>query len=100
MSRTRSQLTALPIPNGWFAVAWSRDVVPGDVRRLLLRDVALRQLDELQAESRRGTDFATYAQTIGWLKTCIEAVGPDAPPDPAAEGELLAWLALRGEVDA
>jgi len=23
----------LPIPNGWFAVAWSKDFVPGDVRR-------------------------------------------------------------------
>lgn len=34
MSRTRSQHTVLPIPNGWFAVAWSRDLVPGDVKRL------------------------------------------------------------------
>jgi len=25
--------TALPIPDGWFAVAWSKDLVPGDVRR-------------------------------------------------------------------
>jgi phenylpropionate dioxygenase-like ring-hydroxylating dioxygenase large terminal subunit len=41
MSRTRSQHTALPIPNGWFAVAWSRDVVPGDVRRLRYFDEEL-----------------------------------------------------------
>jgi phenylpropionate dioxygenase-like ring-hydroxylating dioxygenase large terminal subunit len=34
MSRTRSQHTELPIPNGWFAVAWSRDLVAGDVQRL------------------------------------------------------------------
>ncbi len=25
--------TALPIPNGWFAIAWSKDLVPGDVQR-------------------------------------------------------------------
>src|SRR6185436_3368986 len=25
--------TELPIPNGWFAVAWSKDFVPGDVKR-------------------------------------------------------------------
>ena len=41
MSRTRSQHTALPIPNGWFAVAWSRDLVPGDVRRLRYFDEEL-----------------------------------------------------------
>ena len=23
----------LPIPNGWFAVAWSKDLVPGEVKR-------------------------------------------------------------------
>ena len=22
------------IPNGWFAVAWSKDLVPGDVQRI------------------------------------------------------------------
>jgi nitrite reductase/ring-hydroxylating ferredoxin subunit len=26
--------TELPIPNGWFAVAWSKDLVPGDVRAI------------------------------------------------------------------
>jgi phenylpropionate dioxygenase-like ring-hydroxylating dioxygenase large terminal subunit len=41
MSRTRSQHTALPIPNGWFAVAWSRELVPGDVRRLRYFDEEL-----------------------------------------------------------
>jgi nitrite reductase/ring-hydroxylating ferredoxin subunit len=34
MSRTHPQHTTLPLPNGWFAVAWSRDLVPGDVRRI------------------------------------------------------------------
>jgi phenylpropionate dioxygenase-like ring-hydroxylating dioxygenase large terminal subunit len=33
--------TLLPIPNGWFAVAWSRDLVPGDVRRLRAFDEEL-----------------------------------------------------------
>jgi nitrite reductase/ring-hydroxylating ferredoxin subunit len=41
MSRTRDQHTELPIPNGWFAVAWSRDLVPGDVRRLRYFDEEL-----------------------------------------------------------
>jgi phenylpropionate dioxygenase-like ring-hydroxylating dioxygenase large terminal subunit len=34
MSRTHPQHTTLPLPNGWFAVAWSRDLVAGDVRRV------------------------------------------------------------------
>ncbi len=32
MSPRRSDHLALPIPNGWFAVAWSRDLVPGEVK--------------------------------------------------------------------
>jgi nitrite reductase/ring-hydroxylating ferredoxin subunit len=34
MSRTRGQHTELPIPNGWFAMAYSRDLVPGEVKPL------------------------------------------------------------------
>ncbi len=30
----KQQETDLPIPNGWFALAWSRDLVPGDVKRV------------------------------------------------------------------
>lgn len=26
--------TAPPLPNGWFAIAWSKDLVPGDVKRI------------------------------------------------------------------
>jgi nitrite reductase/ring-hydroxylating ferredoxin subunit len=33
--------TLPPIPNGWFAVAWGRDLVPGDVRRLRAFDEEL-----------------------------------------------------------
>jgi phenylpropionate dioxygenase-like ring-hydroxylating dioxygenase large terminal subunit len=34
MSTRDREHTELPIPNGWFAVAWSRDLVPGDVKRI------------------------------------------------------------------
>jgi len=73
---------------------------PEDVRRLLLRDLALRELDRLHVASRTAEDFATYAQTIGWLKHRIESVGPDAPPDRMGEDELLAWLVNGGEGNA
>ena len=46
---------------------------------------------------RSATDLAPSAAAIGWLKPQIEAVGPDAPPDPEAEDELLDWLAHRVE---
>jgi phenylpropionate dioxygenase-like ring-hydroxylating dioxygenase large terminal subunit len=32
MSRREREHSALPIPNGWFALAFSRDLVPGEVR--------------------------------------------------------------------
>jgi len=41
MSRTRSQHTTLPIPNGWFAVAFSRDLGPGEVQRVRYFDEEL-----------------------------------------------------------
>lgn len=31
MNSTSRHHTPLPLPNGWFAVAWSRDLLPGDV---------------------------------------------------------------------
>jgi phenylpropionate dioxygenase-like ring-hydroxylating dioxygenase large terminal subunit len=34
MSSRQAEHTELPIPNGWFAVAFSRDLVPGDVKRI------------------------------------------------------------------
>ncbi|HBZ70057.1 MAG TPA: FeS-binding protein [Deltaproteobacteria bacterium] len=34
MSRRERHHTELPIPNGWFAVAFSNELVPGEVRRL------------------------------------------------------------------
>jgi nitrite reductase/ring-hydroxylating ferredoxin subunit len=34
MTATGNGGAELPIPNGWFAVAWSKDVVPGEVKRI------------------------------------------------------------------
>lgn len=79
------------------------DALPADVRRLLLRDLALRELRALQADPAMTGDFAVWSQTHGWLKgriEAIEAAAPEDPPDPVGEGELLAWLAHRGEGDA
>ena len=33
METATNKPTPLPIPNGWFAVAWSKDLVAGDVLR-------------------------------------------------------------------
>ncbi len=73
------------------------DSDPADVRRLLLRKRALAVLDRLERDARHATDIGPYARAIDWLKTRIEAVGPDAPPDPVLEDELLAWLSERVE---
>ena len=70
---------------------------PGDVRRLLLRNRALAVLTELEVDARTAADIAPYARAIDWLKTRVEAVGPDVPSDVALEDELLAWLAQRVE---
>lgn len=76
---------------------------PADVRRLLLRDLALRALKDVQSDRSMAADFATWSQTIAWLKARIEAIesaAPEDPPETEGEGELLAWLAHRGEGDA
>jgi phenylpropionate dioxygenase-like ring-hydroxylating dioxygenase large terminal subunit len=41
MSVDLKRHTTLPIPDGWFAVAWSKDLVPGDVQRLKYFDEEL-----------------------------------------------------------
>jgi DNA primase len=77
---------------------------PDDVRRLLLRDAAERVLAELGGELRAIQDdwdaYAERARVHAWLKSRIDALGPDAPPDRMGEDELLGWLADRGEGDA
>ncbi|MEJ7584729.1 MAG: toprim domain-containing protein [Acidimicrobiales bacterium] len=75
------------------------DADPTDVRRMLLRDKAVRASRELEVASRHAEDFAGYSNVIGWLKLQIEKVQPDAPSDRAAEDELLAWLGQRAEDD-
>ncbi|MEO6627610.1 MAG: DNA primase [Aquihabitans sp.] len=70
---------------------------PVDVRRLLLREHGQQVLTELERDSRTATDIAPFSDAIGWLKTRIEAIEPDAPPGGQLEDELLAWLANRVE---
>ena len=41
MSSRERHHTELPIPNGWFAVAFSRDLVPGEVKRIRYFDEEL-----------------------------------------------------------
>ncbi|MCU1497483.1 MAG: dnaG [Acidimicrobiales bacterium] len=73
------------------------DAEPGDVRRMLIRNTALGVLAALEHEYRSAEDPITYGTAIGWLKTELEAVGPDAPPDRQREDELLLWLTRRAE---
>ena len=90
------------------AARWGRGEVedvhaePTDVRRLLLRDLALRALKDIQSDRSMAADIAAWSQTIAWLKGRIEAIesaAPEDPPDEVTEGELLGWLAHRGEGD-
>jgi DNA primase len=68
-----------------------------DVRRLLLREAAQRALADLGRDASMSDDFAGYAAAIGWLKSEVEAIGPDAIADEEREGELLRWLSARAE---
>jgi DNA primase len=72
-----------------------------DVRRMLLRDLAQRTLTELwdtvvaTVEDREAYGAAVAEHT--WLKDRIDALSPNAPPDPVGEDELLGWLITRVE---
>jgi DNA primase len=68
-----------------------------DVRRLLLRKAGQRVLVSLERDLLDADDLSVYATAIGWLKTEIEAIGPDAQPDHGREDELLRWLSHRVE---
>jgi DNA primase len=76
------------------------DADPTDVRRVLLREKAVRASHALEVASREADDFAAYSSAIGWLKLQIEKVQPDAPSDRFAEDELVAWLVRRAEDEA
>lgn len=80
------------------------DADPHDVRRMLLRHLAEktdRELDQqamAELEAGGAADQPGSAVHLGrWLKARIEAIAPDAPPDPGGEDELLGWLAQRVE---
>ena len=80
------------------------DADPHDLRRMLLRHLAEKSLAPLnrqameELEQGQPTDQAGSAvQTVGWLRMRIEAISPDAPPDPEGEEELLGWLVRRVE---
>src|SRR5262245_38908340 len=34
MARREQENTVLPIPNGWFAVEWSKELIPGQVKSI------------------------------------------------------------------
>jgi len=68
-----------------------------DVRRMLLRDLAQRVIQEIDSAHVTIEDMRAHSELQGWLKTRIEAIAPDAPPDPVGEDELLGWLVQRVE---
>ncbi|MGN6695048.1 MAG: DNA primase [Aquihabitans sp.] len=76
---------------------------PIDVRRFLLRDLGARVAADLQRDLNgwtgdfRSDDYRLIVEQHAWLKHRLESIGPDSPPDPIGEDELLAWLAQRGE---
>lgn len=52
MNTSSRHHTALPLPNGWFAVGWSRDLLPGDVKpiRVFGEDLVLFRSREGEAK--------------------------------------------------
>jgi phenylpropionate dioxygenase-like ring-hydroxylating dioxygenase large terminal subunit len=54
--------TELPIPNGWFAVAWSHDLAAGDVRRLQCFD---EELVLFRTRSGRAAVLDAYCAHLG-----------------------------------
>lgn len=72
---------------------------PHDVRRLLLRLEGQREVDRLRRRLRAGDDETarSLSPLLQWLLTRLEAVAPDARSEPAAEDQLLGWLAERAE---
>ena len=52
----------LPIPNGWFAVAWSKDLAPGEVKRAFYFN---RELVIFRTESGRACVFDAYCPHLG-----------------------------------
>lgn len=60
MSSTSKHHTALPLPNGWFAVAWSRDLVPGDVKSIHYFDEELVLFRTREGEAKVLSAFCPH----------------------------------------
>lgn len=73
--------------------------VPADVRRVLLRLQAERELRIVNNEARAASedDLARMVALQTWLKDRMEAVAPDARSEREVEDQLLTWLAERAE---
>lgn len=77
------------------------DADPHEVRRRILRESGNRALDglgrDIQHAETVGADLTPYMEANTWLKTRLDWVGPDAPPDDSLEAELVDWLSRRVE---
>jgi phenylpropionate dioxygenase-like ring-hydroxylating dioxygenase large terminal subunit len=62
MSIREREHTELPIPNGWFAVAWSRELVEGEVRRLRIFE---EELVLFRTRSGRAAVLDAYCAHLG-----------------------------------
>ena len=62
MSTDANRHTTLPIPNGWFAIAWSKDLVPGDVQRARYFD---EELVLFRTRSGRPASSTAIARHLG-----------------------------------
>jgi phenylpropionate dioxygenase-like ring-hydroxylating dioxygenase large terminal subunit len=62
MSAREEQHVELPLPNGWFAVAWSKDLAPGDVRRMRYFD---EELVLFRTRSGRAALLDAYCAHLG-----------------------------------
>jgi len=62
MSSTRGQHVSLHIPNGWFAVAWCKELVKGDVKRIRYFD---EELVLFRTRSGEATVLDAYCPHLG-----------------------------------
>ena len=53
---------APPIPNGWYAVAWSKEIEPGGVKRVYAFE---KELVVFRTESGKATIFDAYCPHLG-----------------------------------
>jgi DNA primase len=72
---------------------------PVDVRRVLLRLQAERELEIVQREVHEASEdqLRDRFEVQRWLKDRLQAIAPEARPGREVEDQLLAWLAERAE---